>query len=177
LRLLDDGHVHPAVAIAAGRRGVGLLAGAVAVTGALLVPAPAAEAVAVSLVASTPVALAGIAPHSTAAGSGTLTPVTTSSWTLQASATNAGHMTAAGTGCTNSEPTLASPLQVTVAGAIGGLSSAGAISLSGSNQTVATGSSSISAGLFTTTYSQPIATTETLLAGCLYSITVTYTLQ
>ena len=106
-----------------------------------------------------------------------LTPVTTGAWTLQAQATGSPHMTAGGVGCTGSEATLTSALSVTVTGTVPGMSSAGAVALNTSPQTVASGASAISTGTFTTSYSQPVAASEALLAGCSYSITVTYTLQ
>jgi hypothetical protein len=52
------------------------------------------------------------------------------------------------------------------------------VSISGSNQTVASASAQpLAANLLTTNYSQTIPSNEVMLTGCVYSLTSTYTLQ
>jgi hypothetical protein len=58
------------------------------------------------------------------------------------------------------------------------VTSAGPVSISGSSQTVASSTSQpLAASLLTANYSQSIGSAETLLTGCVYSLTATYTLQ
>lgn len=122
----------------------------------------------------------GFYPGGTATSTGTLVVTDTSATptlTVQdaTSTTNYGHMQAAATGCTGSEAFLANPLQVTVSGTP--FTSAGPVSLSHSATTVATASAPVAAVVLTTGYQQAINSTENLLAGCLYSVTATYTLS
>jgi hypothetical protein len=108
------------------------------------------------------------------------TDVGATSWTLQAkdAGTGAGKMVAGATGCTGSDTTLANPLQISVTSSATGFHSAGAITLSGTNQTVASSTTNgLTAAALTTNYTQVIPGTEVMLKGCVYSITVTYTLQ
>jgi len=135
-----------------------------------------------TLTAGPLVALTNFAPGHTATGTGALTATTLlqPSWTLQAQDTGsgAGHMVAASTGCAGSDATLANPLQVKVTSGLGSVNSPGTISLSAANQTVASASSQIlNADTLTTAYSQVIPANEQMRTGCVYSITVTYTLQ
>jgi hypothetical protein len=61
---------------------------------------------------------------------------------------------------------------------LGGATSAGAVSISGTNQTVSSATSQLLAtSVFTTNYSQTFAAGEALRTGCVYSLTATYTLQ
>lgn len=120
-------------------------------------------------------------PGGSATTSGTLVATDTSATpTLQVadatSTTNKGHMQAAAAGCTGSEAVLANALSVTVPSG-GGLTSAGPISISGTNQNVATASAPIAAATVTTNYTQNINAGETLLTDCVYNITNTYTLS
>lgn len=182
MRVLDDRHVHDSVSAIAARRPAVRGAALLFAVGAAVALLPPGVASALGLTAGTPtVALSPFQPNSTATGTGTLLPVTGGAWTLQASALSSGFLTAAATGCAHSEATLAHPLTVTVTAGIGiaggAVTSSGAIALSGSNQTVATGSGTILTGSLNTAYSQSIGTTEVLLAGCVYSTTVTFTLQ
>ncbi len=121
-------------------------------------------------------------PGNTATASGALTATdTNSSWTLQVKDTassNAGKMAAAAVGCSGSDANLANPLQVTVSSPLGGVTSAGAVSISGTNQTAASATSQLlAANVLTTNYSQTIPSSEVMLTGCVYSLTATYTLQ
>ncbi len=146
----------------------------------MLVSVSPAQAL-ISITAGPGAALTPFEPGKAATGSGALTATDTSpSWTLQAKDTGsgAGHMVSSATGCGGSDRTLSNPLQVTVTSMLPGATSAGQITLGGSNQTVASGSNqALAASVLTTSYSQAIPATETMLAGCIYSITVTYTLQ
>jgi len=124
----------------------------------------------------------GFQAGSTATTSGVVTLTDTNpSWNLSVNdaATGApGHMAAAALGCGGSESSLQNPLSVTVTSLLGGVSSAGAVSISGSPQTVASATNQLlAASLFTANYSQTVNSSEVLLAGCVYSLTATYTLQ
>jgi hypothetical protein len=130
-----------------------------------------------SLGVSTPaVALGGFAPGSTATGVGALVVTSTNPWALNAAdATgNAGHLKAAALGCAGSEASTVNPLVVDTSGGSGSTTSAGPISLSGTSVTVANG---LFADVVTTSYSLLLGDAETLLMGCVYSTTVTYTVQ
>jgi hypothetical protein len=146
----------------------------------ILVAAQPAEAL-ISLTAGPGTALAPFGPDKTATGTGALTATDTNpSWTLQVEdqGAGAGKMVAAAAGCTGSDAMLANPLLVSVTSSLGGVSSSGQVSLSASNQTVASATSqTLAAATLTTNYTQVIPATEAMLAGCLYNITVTYTLQ
>jgi len=124
----------------------------------------------------------GFTTGGTATSSGALTATDTSlSWTLQVKDTassNPGHMAAAASGCSGSDASLANPLSVQVTSPLGGVTSAGSVSISGTNQTVASATSQLlAANVFTTNYTQVIPSTEVLRTGCVYSLTATYTLQ
>lgn len=124
----------------------------------------------------------GFEAGNTATTTGLLTLTDTEpSWSLsvqdEASA-DPGHMTAAALGCTGSEPSLQNPLQVEVTSLLGGAHSAGPVSVSGSAQTVSSGTDQLlAADVFTANYAQAIEADESLATGCIYSMTATYTLQ
>jgi hypothetical protein len=137
----------------------------------------------ISLAIGTPVSgfTTGFQPGSTATTSGTLVATSTSSApALQVedatSTSNKGHMQAAATGCTSSESALTDALSVTVPSGAG-FTSSGAVSVSGTNQTVASATAPVAAATVTTNYSQTIGSGEALLTGCVYNITNTYTLS
>jgi hypothetical protein len=122
------------------------------------------------------------APGNTATGLGALTAIDTSpTWSLQVkdtAASNAGKLAAGTLGCTGSEANISSPLQVSVSSPLGGVTTAGTVSMSGTNQTVASATNQLlAADLFTTNYSQSIPSSDQMLNGCVYSLTATYTLQ
>jgi hypothetical protein len=124
----------------------------------------------------------GFQAGSTATATGSLLTTDTSpSWTLSVEDTataSPGHMVAGSTGCSDSATSLQDPLAVTVTSVLGGSTSAGAVSISGSNQTVNSATNQLlAASIFTTSYSQTFAASEALRAGCVYSLTATYTLQ
>jgi hypothetical protein len=117
----------------------------------------------------------------TATATGTLAATDSSpGWTLTAKdqGSGAGKLVAGAAGCSGSDANLANPLQVSVASSLGGVNSAGTISLSSGDQTVASASNqTLTNNTFTTNYTQVIPSTEKMRTGCVYSITVTYTLQ
>jgi hypothetical protein len=136
-----------------------------------------------SLGVSTPASFGtSLSPGNTATATGALIATTTnSSWTLtvsDAAGANPGHMIANASGCTGSTPFLANSLSVNVASVLGGVNSAGATTISGTPQTVASASSQLlAAAILTTSYSQPIGASEAISQGCVYGLTATYTLQ
>jgi hypothetical protein len=97
-------------------------------------------------------------------------------WTLKAADTtgNAGHLAAAAVGCAGSEPRTANALTASASGAIGTTHGSGAVSVDAASKTVATG---VVADTVTVSYTLPIGGTEVMRAGCVYSTTVTYTVQ
>jgi hypothetical protein len=124
----------------------------------------------------------GFQAGSTATTTGALIVTDTSpNWsvTVEDTATGApGHMVAGITGCSGGEAALQNPLSVSVTSPLGGVTSAGAVSISGAPQTVASATNQLlAASIFTTNYSQTIGSGEILRVGCVYSLTATYTLQ
>jgi hypothetical protein len=137
---------------------------------------------ALAIAVATPAVLTGLQAGSTASGTGTLILTDTNpSWALSVQDTSGatpGHMQAAALGCAGSVGSLQNPLSVKVTSLLGGVTSAGEVSLSGSGQTVASASDQLlAANVFTTTYTQVVEPTESLRDECLYSLTATYTLQ
>lgn len=141
--------------------------------------APPASAL-ISLTAGPAATLSPFSTGQTGTGQSSLTATDTSgSWTLQAAdqGAGAGAMVASPTGCTNSAPQLAKPLQVSISTGLSGVSTT-TINLSASNQIVASASSvPLTAAVLTTNYTQVIPADQALLTGCVYTISVTYTLQ
>jgi hypothetical protein len=123
----------------------------------------------------------GFSPGNTATSTGVLTATDTSaSWTLKArdAGAGAGHMVAAGLGCTGSSSQLVNATSVAVTSPLGGVTSAGPVSLSGTDQTVASATNQLlAANALTTNYSVVLPSSEIMLTGCVYSQSVTYTLQ
>lgn len=176
------------------RSTLGILASAVAALGLAFAPADASAASASQVVSGTSLGVlailatpatpftTGFEPGSTATTTGLLTLTDTNpSWTLSVSdeaGADPGHMAAAASGCSGSVPALVSPLAVEVTSVLPGATSAGTVDISGSPQTVSSASDQLlSANVFTTDYAQTIGSGEALLAGCVYSLTATYTLQ
>jgi hypothetical protein len=135
---------------------------------------------------SPPSALTPFVPGSTAisSGNGVSTGIVTitaplTAWTLTAAdsntGANAGHLVR-GASCSQGASTLAQPLSMTVSPVptFTTASSSGPVSLGASGQTVATGTGS---GVANTNYSQVIGSSEQLLVGCTYSVTVAFTLS
>lgn len=137
-----------------------------------------------TLTAGVPGVFTSFQAGSTGTAIGALTATDTSNtWTLTVQdQANDGHMQAGATLCTGSEAELANPLQVTLSGLPTGSTSSGQVTIPGkSPATAATVASAtnalLAANAFTTTYSQQIGSGETLLAGCVYTLNATYTLQ
>jgi hypothetical protein len=135
-------------------------------------------------ITATPVTAFGtsFAPGATPSASGSLILTDTNpTWALTAQDTSIGvpgHLAAAAAGCSGSEAHLVNPLSISVESNLSGVTLNGAVSLSGSPQTLASSSSrALAADTFSTNYSQPIGSGETLRSGCVYTLTVTYTLQ
>lgn len=149
---------------------------AVLFAAAVVVLAIAAPASALSLGVATGATLGSFKPGQTATGNGSLTIVSLGAWTLtvQDNGAGAGRMVKAGVGCTGSAAQTTNPLNVTVTGL--GVTSAGQKAIGASAVQVASGG--LTAGLLmTTAYSLVIPSAQTLLTGCVYSETVTYTAQ
>jgi hypothetical protein len=137
-------------------------------------PGPAA---ALGIGISTPtLTMSSFAPGTTATTSGTiLVSGVLAPWTLKAADSgHAGHLVAGAVGCTGSEAQTANPLTLSGSGLLGTTNSAGTITVGSAPQTVASG---IAADTVTVSYSLVIGRTETMRAGCVFSTTVTFTVQ
>lgn len=140
----------------------------------------------ISLTAQTPATFGTtLAPGATVTSTGgTLTAVSTSlSWSLtvkDAAAGNPGHLIAGNTGCTGSTSALSNAVKVTVTPviAVGAIIGAGQKSISATDTVVSSSTNALlSTAVFNTVYQQTIGGAEILTAGCVYSMTATYTLQ
>lgn len=152
-----------------------------ATTTTQLVSGSAVGSIALAVGAPAPF-VGGFQAGSTATTTGILTVTDTSPhWTLSvedAATGDPGHLVAGSSGCAGSEANLQNPLSVSVTSLLGGVTSAGAVSISGAPHTVASATNQLlAANVFTTNYSQTIGSSEVLLSGCAYSLTATYTLQ
>ena len=153
---------------------VALVAGVVAACTSL---AAADSAAALGIGISTPtVAMSSFAPGMTASGSGGIVVSgVLAPWTLKASdSAHAGHMVPGTAGCTGSAPQTANAMTLSGSGSIGTTNSAGVVTVGTSPQTVANG---IVADTVNVTYTLVIGRTEVMRAGCVYSTTVTFTVQ
>ncbi|HEY8638005.1 MAG TPA: hypothetical protein VIL64_02095 [Solirubrobacteraceae bacterium] len=171
-----------------------IVAGATAAVAALAAPGsalaldqPVTGTTATTIALSAPTTATfgvGLSPGSTANSTGgTVTAAdTNSSWTLSAkdgAAVGAnGKMDAAALGCTNSPAELANALGITVTPVVANAAiTPTARSLSSLDQTVASATAvPLAATVFTTAFSQAVGSSEALQAGCVYSLTATYTL-
>jgi len=149
------------------------LAGALAASLASCPPADAALALGIT----TPTVALSLNPGATATASGTIvvTPGI-GTWSVSAADTtgHAGHL-AQGAGCLAAgEALTANALSVAATGIALGTSSSGTKTISGSAQAVATGTL---ADTLTLSYGLVVGSGERLPFGCVYSTTVTYTLQ
>jgi hypothetical protein len=142
--------------------------------GVLFVPA---SAFALGIGISTPsVTLTNFGPGLTASGTGAVvvTGVLTP-WVLKVSdPTNAGHLVPGAIGCADSESHTVNGLSVRSAGVLPTTASAGTLSIGTSSQTLANGAAVDTVNL---TYSLDVARTEVMRAGCVFSTTVTFTVQ
>ncbi len=138
-----------------------------------------------ALTAATPAVFSSLSPGSTATSTGgTLIATSTSpSWsiTVKDQAAGApGHLVAAGVGCTGSASSLGNAVSVTVTPLVanGAITSAGAKTVSATNATVISATNALlAATVFDTAFQQIVATSELLTAGCVYTMTATYTIQ
>ena len=156
-----------------------LVAGAVGAlsTTALAAFCCCAPAYGLGLGISTPsVTLSNFAPGMTATGLGTVTVSgVLAPWTLTvADSVNAGHLVRGAVGCSGSETQTANALSAQATGAAPTTTSAGTVSIGSSARTVATGTVIDTVNV---NYSLVIGRTEQMLAGCLFSTTVTLTVQ
>lgn len=139
-----------------------------------------------ALTAATPATFGTtLAPGATSNSTGgTLVATSTSpSWALQVkdqAVGTPGHLVAAGVGCTGSASSLANAVTVNVTPAVanGSITSAGATTVSGSNSGVLSAANVLlAATTFNTAYQQVVGAAELLTAGCVYSLSATYTIQ
>jgi hypothetical protein len=132
--------------------------------------------------AATPVALNSLfQPGQTATNTvpGTVTVTSTGGWTLTAAdAANNGHLVSAGgplcspaTG-PQSEAQTVNQIHVTTAGTLGGTTGSTGVAVSNLAPTIATGTL---ADTLSQTFTLALGSTESLLTGCVYSTTITYT--
>ncbi len=161
-----------------------LAGGAVTLAIVVLGTGPISTAHALSLGTGTGATLSPLQPGRTAVGSGSLTASTLLSlgWTLTVQAgagASAGHLQAAGAGCGGSDPQLSNALSVTVTstGGLGGFVSAGAVTIGEAPKQVASATLALLSIAMTTSYSQVIPASEVMRTGCVYGLTITYTLQ
>ena len=84
-----------------------------------------------------------------------------------------GHLLRSNT-CSLGVAYLSRPLSLTLVPTLAGATSSGAVDLSGSNTTVASGTG---ANSLNASFNQTIGAGEALQAGCVYSVTVTFTLS
>jgi hypothetical protein len=123
----------------------------------------------------------GFTPGSTATNTApaALLVTATGNWTLTVDdAANNGHLVAAAAGCSGSEASTAHQLKVQTAGGTSASNSASPVTIaapvSGVGATAATGNL---ANALTASYSLLIDPVEQMLAGCVYSTTVNWTVQ
>lgn len=165
-------------------RSLGVAVAGTVLAGALAAPA---NAINIGISAAAPATFGtALAPGTTTSSTGGSVTVTSllglTGWTLTVKdATNAGFMQAAGVGCGGSVPALGQRLQIAVVDpGYSSVSVAAKHAVTGTDTTVATYSalvSLLSSIALTTTLEQTVGATEKLLAGCVYSTTLTYTVQ
>ena len=143
----------------------------------VLLLATAAPAYAVlSIGIGTPPPSMDLAPGTSATSVGTLvvTPGI-GAWTVTVrDAANGGHLKPAVAGCAGAQTQTVNALTVRAQGALGTSTSSGTKTVSASAQGIATGTL---ADTLTVTYGISILNTERMPAGCVFSTTLTYTIQ
>lgn len=147
---------------------------------ALAAGAPPAAGLSIG-VGTPPGPLTPFQPGATARASGTLVVASPlASWTLTAVDGTPGTATPGrlqrSALCSGGVPYLAQPLTVTATALLGGATSAGGRALGAVPVSLATGPATLATTL-TTSFTQAIGAAETLVSGCSYSVTVTYTLS
>ena len=141
----------------------------------LLATAPPAHAV-LSIGVGTPPPALDLAPGTTATSTGTLivTPGI-GAWSVTVrDAANAGHLKPAATGCSGAQAQTTNALTVRAQGALGTSTSLGTKSVSATSQGIATGTL---LDTLTVTYAIDIPSNERMPAGCVFSTTLTFTVQ
>ncbi len=165
--------------------GAALLVGPVAGASALDQTVTGVVAGTIALSVPTPAVFGSVfAPGATVSSTGgTVTALSTyPNWTLKAAETGGdGKLgrASATSPCDTTAAVLTNAASLTVAPAIvtAGITSAGAVALSGTDQTVASATAvPLAAAVFNTTYSQAFPANEVLTPGCAYTMTTTYTL-
>jgi hypothetical protein len=141
-----------------------------------------------ALSVNTPVgAFTGFAPGGTASATGAIAITSTNAnWHLAVTDANSagghqGHLLKAASGCTGSEAFTTHNVTVDASGLVGsGITQNTGVAIDNTSKVVAeyTGGTAlpVSADVVTTAYSLALDSTETLLNGCAYTMTATYTL-
>jgi len=127
-----------------------------------------------------PTILAGFLPAQTAAASALVKLTSTSpTWTLSAKTDTNGHMAAAEEGCDHSTRELDAPLSLIVEPIVADPRITSTLrDLTSLDQTFASSTDMpVSSALFHASYTQPVRPTEVVEAGCVYSLTTTFTLS
>jgi hypothetical protein len=137
--------------------------------------APAHAALGIGI--STPTVAMNLSPGSAAAGSGAVlvTPgIGTWHLSISDSTGNAGHLVPGPIGCAGAQAKTTNALIATASGLLPGNSSAGSITVGASPQEIAHGTlgDSVTVG-----FSLFVPNTERMPTGCVFSTTLTYTLQ
>jgi hypothetical protein len=144
-------------------------------TALVVFPSPAS---ALGLGVSTPsVTLANFGPGLHASGTGALTVSgVLTPWTLKVAdgSGHAGRLAPAAAGCVGSEPQTANALSVAASGLLPTTNGTGAVVIGAASTTVANGAAADTVNL---SYALDVGRTEVMRAGCVYSTTVTYTVQ
>lgn len=148
---------------------------AVACVAATVAAAPAEAAL--SLGVSTPTVAMSISPGTSATGSGTITVTPgLGTWRLTVADTsgNAGHLAPAASGCSGAEAQTVNALTLRVSGGALGTSSTGTVTVGSSAQTLATGTLG---DTLSESFGLVVGNTERMPLGCVFSTTLTYTIQ
>jgi hypothetical protein len=153
----------------------GAVCGAVAAL--TLALAPPASAL-LGLGVSTPTVAMNLTPGSTASGSGTVvvTPPVVGTWHLSIADTtgHAGHLVPGAVGCTGAQAQTTNVLTATASGLVVGNSSAGPVTVGATDHEIAHGTLGDSVLV---SLSLVVPNTERMPTGCVFSTTLTYTIQ
>jgi hypothetical protein len=117
-------------------------------------------------------------PGTTATGTGTVavTGLGLATWHLSVADTtsNAGHLARAAVGCAGSQPLTTNALTATASGTAVGTHGTGTVTIGPTAQEIASGTL---LDTVTVSFNLVLPNTERMLAGCVFSTTLTYTLQ
>lgn len=141
-----------------------------------LATAPSAGAAITIGIGSPTVTIAPFGPGRTATGSGTIAITALAPWTLTVtdSSGHNGKLAPAAVGCAGAESLTSNPVSVKVTGLLGTTQSQGTVTVSGSQQALATGNGT---DTLTAAYSLVVGQVERMPTGCLFSATLTYAAQ